>query len=83
MTLEGNGGGVGQAVPAAERNDYAVSVAEEPGGWEVRIIGPDGRIAWSRPCADAAEARTFASTVQQHVYWLSPEKFRGYYRLDG
>jgi hypothetical protein len=31
---------------------------------------------------DEAEARTFASTVQQHIYWLSPEKFREYYRLD-
>ena len=66
-----------------ETNDYTVSVAEEPGGWEVRIMGPAGSVAWSRPCADAAEARTFASTVQQHIYWLSPEKFREYYRLEG
>ena len=51
-------------------------VAEETGGWEVRIMGRSGSVAWSRPCADAAEARTFASTVQQHIYWLSPEKFR-------
>jgi len=66
-----------------ETNDYTVSVAEETGGWEVRIMGPSGSVAWSRPCADAAEARTFASTVQQHIYWLSPEKFREYYRLEG
>ena len=56
-----------------ETNDYTVSVAEETGGWEVRIMGPGGSVAWSRPCADAAEARTFAS----------PEKFREYYRLEG
>jgi hypothetical protein len=82
VTLEGDGGGVGRAAPVAEPNHYSVSVAEEPSGWEVRIIDPDGGVAWSRPCADAAEARTFASTVQQHIYWLSPEKFRAYYRLD-
>lgn len=83
MTLAANGGATGQTVPAAAPNDYVVSVAEERDGWEVRIIAPGGSVAWSRPCADAAEARTFASTVQQHIYWLSPEKFRQYYRLDG
>jgi len=83
VTLETNGGATGQALPASERNDYTVSVVEEPSGWEVRIIGPGGGVAWSRPCADAAEARTFASTVQQHIYWLSPAKFREYYRLEG
>jgi hypothetical protein len=64
-------------------NGYTVSVAEESAGWEVRIIAPGGVIAWSRPCADASEARTFASTVQQHIYWLSPAKLREYYRLEG
>jgi len=47
----------------------------------VRIVAPDGTDALDRPCADEAEARTFASTVQQHIYWLSPERFRTYYRL--
>jgi len=51
-------------------------------GWEVSILRPDGEVALSRPCADEAEARTFASTVQQHIYWLSPAKFAQYYRLD-
>jgi hypothetical protein len=27
------------------------------------------------------EARTFASTIQQHIYWLSPAKFREYYKI--
>jgi hypothetical protein len=28
------------------------------------------------------EARTYASTVRQHIFWLSPEKFREYYRIE-
>ncbi len=35
----------------------------------------------TRACADEVEARTFASTVRQHIEWLSEETFRGYYRL--
>ena len=64
------------------RNDYTVRVTEEPDGWEVHILGPSGEVESIRHCADETEARTFASTVHQHVYWLSPEKFREYYRLD-
>jgi hypothetical protein len=61
---------------------FSVRVSEEPAGWEVHILGPDGAVDSIRHCVDEAEARTFASTVQQHIYWLSPEKFREYYRLD-
>lgn len=64
-----------------EPNDYAVRVHSGRAGWEVQILDPAGGAVWSRPCADETEARTFASTVQQHIYWLSPEKFREYYRL--
>ena len=35
-----------------------------------------------RACRDEEEARTFASTVRQHLAWLSPAKFGEYYRLD-
>ena len=28
-----------------------------------------------------SEARIFASTVRQHLYWLSAERFRQYYRI--
>jgi hypothetical protein len=62
-------------------NDYSVQTAEGAGGWEVRILDPHGGVAWTRHCADQAEARTFASSVKQHIYWLSPAKFREYYRL--
>jgi hypothetical protein len=29
------------------------------------------------------EARTYASTVQQHIGWLSEDQFREYYPLTG
>jgi hypothetical protein len=64
-----------------EPNDYVVRTQSGPGGWEVQILDPDGHAVWSRPCGDESEARTFASTVKQHIYWLSPAKFREYYRL--
>jgi hypothetical protein len=38
-------------------------------------------VVLERACTDGAEARTFASTVRQHVYWLSSAKFREYYRV--
>jgi hypothetical protein len=47
----------------------------------VLILGPDGRELSRRACRDETEAWTYASTVRQHVYWLSDEKFREYYRL--
>ena len=67
---------------AASGNRYTVREVGGDDGWEVRIVDPDGVVAWSRACATQSEARTFASTVRQHVYWLSEEKFREYYRLD-
>jgi hypothetical protein len=69
----------GGAAPAV--NSYAVDVREAP-GWTVAIVDPAGRDAFVRACRDEAEARTFASTVRQHVAWLSQERFREIYRLD-
>ena len=64
---------------------YRVDVERAEQGWEVRIVdlglGGGGRVVSVRPCAGETEARTFASTVIQHLGWLSPEKFREYYRL--
>ena len=62
-------------------NGYSVRVALGDGGWEVRVLDPQGEVAWTRFCDGEADARTFASTVQQHIYWLSPAKFKQYYRL--
>jgi hypothetical protein len=64
-----------------ESNEYTVHTIEGTRGWEVQILDPQGAVAWTRPCATQSEARTFASTVRQHVYWLSPQKFREYYKL--
>jgi hypothetical protein len=64
-----------------DRNEYTVHTAQGLRGWEVQILAPQGGVAWSRPCQSEPEARTFASTVQQHIYWLSPQKFREYYKL--
>ncbi len=66
-------------VPAGNR--YGVRMGRAGGGWAVVILDPAGGVAFTRPCADETEARTFASTVQQHVYWLSEPRFRQYYRL--
>jgi hypothetical protein len=62
-------------------NDYRVGVHEADVGWDVRIADPAGSVVWTRSCGEEAEARTLASTIQQHLYWLSAEKFREYYKL--
>lgn len=62
-------------------NGYRVRIADAPGGWRVAIEDPAGAVVLERACADGSEARTFASTVRQHIYWLSSEKFREYYRV--
>jgi hypothetical protein len=61
---------------------YAVHVERGLHGWEVRIVDARGGVVSVRPCAGEAEARTYASTVIQHLGWLSAEKFREYYRSD-
>jgi hypothetical protein len=66
---------------SVDTNGYHVRIAEAPDGWRVTIEDPAGAIVLDRPCADGAEARTFASTVRQHIYWLSAGKFREYYRI--
>jgi hypothetical protein len=62
-------------------NGYRVRIAESLGGWRVAIEDPAGAVVMERSCADGSEARTFASTVRQHIYWLSLDKFRDYYRV--
>ena len=66
----------------AGSNRYSVRTEGGEHGWEVRILDPAGEVVFSRACAGEAEARSFASTVNQHVDWLSEEKFREYYRLS-
>jgi hypothetical protein len=49
--------------------------------WSVAIFDPEGREVAVRACRDETEARTFASTVRQHIAWLSEARFREIYRL--
>jgi hypothetical protein len=62
-------------------NGYRVRIEDRPEGWRVAIEDEAGSVVLERACTDGAEARTFASTVRQHVYWLSSAKFREYYRV--
>jgi hypothetical protein len=80
--MKGQGGDLTVEHDPQLPNEYSVRVSAAQSGWEVQILRPDGSVGWARHCAGEAEARTFASTVQQHVYWLSQAKFREYYRID-
>ena len=61
-------------------NRYSVRIQDED-GWRVVIVDPVGRDVSERVCAHETEARTYASTVRQHIYWLSEPRFRRQYRL--
>jgi hypothetical protein len=56
-------------------------IRREDDGWRVAIVDPEGREVSSRACRDDLEARTYASSVRQHVEWLSEPRFREYYQL--
>jgi hypothetical protein len=71
-----NGGSPDDAASA-----FTISVWRGELGWEVRILDASGAVVSARACAGEAEARSYASTVNQHRDWLSAEKFREYYRL--
>jgi hypothetical protein len=60
---------------------YEVVIQRTGDAWRVRIVDASGATVGSRACRDGVEARTYASTVRQHLYWLSPQRFRHYYRL--
>ncbi|HKX34547.1 MAG TPA: hypothetical protein VJP03_04360 [Actinomycetota bacterium] len=55
--------------------------AGQGNGWSVAILDPEGREVAVRACRDETEARTFASTVRQHIAWLSEARFREIYLL--
>ncbi len=65
----------------AGENGYGVHVEERADGWRVAILDTAGNVVGERACRDHLEARIYASTVRQHIYWLSAEKFREYYRV--
>jgi hypothetical protein len=69
-----------------DRNRFSVEVRDGQGRgqgtrWSVAIFDPEGREIALRACRDETEARTFASTVRQHIAWLSEARFREIYRL--
>jgi hypothetical protein len=70
-----------EAVVRDEPNPYAVRVNDGDSGWEVLILDASGSAVWARACSGEQDARTLASTIEQHTRWLSPGKFREYYRL--
>lgn len=65
----------------ARTNRYRIEVARVEDGWVVRTLDPSGRQVGARACRDETEAWTYASTLRQHVYWLSEDRFRDYYQL--
>lgn len=67
---------------AARPNGYRVTTRRDGSGWSVAIVSPEGSEVAVRACRDEPEARTYASTVRQHIDWLSEPKFREYYRLE-
>jgi hypothetical protein len=67
---------------ASVENRFGVEVRGDEGSWRVAILSPEGDVVSERACRDGTEARTYASTVRQHIYWLSPERFREYYRIE-
>jgi hypothetical protein len=70
-----------QGAGAAEVFDVSIVEADE--GWRVEIAAKTGRILSMRACRDGAQARIYASTVRQHLYWLSAKRFGEYYSLEG
>jgi hypothetical protein len=65
-----------------DEDGYEVEIRDGT-GWRVTIVDRTGRVVSERACGDGAEARVYASTVRQHLSWLSPAKFREYYRIEG
>ncbi len=63
-------------------SEFDVSVLDDDQGWRVQIVSKAGRVLSSRACSDGTQARTYASTVRQHLYWLSAQKFAEYYSLE-
>ena len=62
-------------------NRYRARAERSEQGWRVVILDPDGAEVFARPFPGEEQALAFASTVDQHVTWLSEGTFRRYYRL--
>lgn len=71
----------GTAAATAADQAYEVEILETPEGWAVAVVDRHGVPVFRRACSGGAESRAFASTVRQHLYWLSEGAFRAYYRV--
>jgi hypothetical protein len=60
---------------------WEVLIERRDGTWRAVLLDPSGAEVLDRPCGSEEEARLFASTVEQHLGWLSEARFREYYRL--
>lgn len=73
---------VTSATEVEARNRFSVEVRNGQGmEWSVSILDPEAREIAVRACRDETEALTFASTVRQHIAWLSEARFREIYLL--
>ena len=70
-----------QTPTTRDDNGYQVHLEAIREGWRVEIRDAAGVPVADWVCMTEAEARTYASTVRQHIYWLSGPKFRSYYGL--
>jgi hypothetical protein len=79
---DGQGTGTGNGQGNGQRTGTGNGRRNGQGnGWSVAIMDPQGREVAVRACRDETEARTFASTVRQHIAWLSEARFREIYLL--
>jgi hypothetical protein len=79
---DGQGTGTGNGQGNGQRTGTGNGRRNGQGnGWSVAILDPQGREVAVRACRDETEARTFSSTVRQHIAWLSEARFREIYRL--
>jgi len=70
-------------VKAVEPNSYGVALTKSGDDWRVSILDYAGQPVSDRSFGSETEAGTFASSVRQHIDWLSEERFRDYYRIEG
>ena len=67
---------------AQEPNSYGVALTKTGDTWRVSILDFAGQPVSDRPFASEKRAATYASSVRQHINWLSEERFRDYYRIE-
>lgn len=62
--------------------DWEVRVEAAGDAWRAMLVDDAGMVLLERAFETEERARLFASTVEQHMGWLSEDRFRQYYRLS-